>query len=310
MAPVRSFRFAVMVSNATSADAWRAKARRVEELGYSALLVVDHLGDQLAPVPALMAAFDATTRLRAGSFVFSNDYRNPAMLAKEIATLDHLSAGRVELGIGAGWLTRDYQMLGIPYDPPGTRVDRLIEAVRLIDRLFTEDSVDAAGRFYPVRGATLFPKTVQRPRPPLMIGGGGPRMLRFAARHADIVALAPQVNADGRPHVGHLTIAATAGKIATVRAAAGSRFEAIELNVIVFDAAIDGDASSLLDAVAARLKAAVTTLVDSPYFLYGSLQKIRRDLLQRRERLGVTYYAIPEKIMEPFAPLARELAAG
>lgn len=309
MSLVRSFRFSVMVSNATSAEAWRAKARRVEELGYSALLVVDHLGDQLAPVPALMAAFDATTRLRAGSFVFSNDYRNPVMLAKEIATLDHLSGGRVELGIGAGWLTRDYEILGIPYDPPAKRVDRLIEAVGLIDRLFTEPSVDSAGAWYPVRGATLFPKPVQRPRPPLMIGGGGPRMLRFAARHADIVALAPQVNADGQPHVAHLTTAATADKIEIVRAAAGSRFDALVLNVIVFDAAIDGEARSLLDGIASRLKASVATIVDSPYFLYGSLDRLRRELLQRRERLGVSYYAIPEKVMEPFAPLARELAA-
>lgn len=299
-----------MVSNATSAAAWRAKARRVEELGYDALLVVDHLGDQLAPVPALMAAFDATTRLRAGSFVFSNDYRNPVMLAKEIATLDHLSGGRVELGLGAGWMTRDYAVLGIPYDPPARRVDRLIEAVGLIDRLFTGESVDSAGSFYPVRGAKLFPRPVQQPRPPLMIGGGGPRMLRFAARLADIVALAPQVNADGQPHVAHLTTAATAEKIAIVRAAAGTRFAAIELNVIVFDAAIDGDARSLIDGVAARLKATITSVVDSPYFFYGGLDRIRRELLERRDRLGVSYYAIPEKIMEPFAPLARELAAG
>jgi len=298
-----------MVSNATSAEAWRAKARRVEELGYDVLLVTDHLGDQLAPVPALMAAFDATTRLRGGSFVFANDYRNPVMLAKELATLDHLSGGRVEIGIGAGWMTRDYRALGIPYDPPSKRVDRLIEAVRLLDRLFTEESVDATGTYYPIRGAALFPKAIQRPRPPLMIGGGGPRMLRFAARHADIVALAPQVNADGQPHVAHLTIGATADKIATVRAAAGARFDAIELNVIVFDAAITGDARSLAEAVATRFKATAAAVVDSPYFLYGSLAKLRRDLLERRERLGVSYYAIPERIMEPFAPLARELAA-
>jgi NAD(P)-dependent dehydrogenase (short-subunit alcohol dehydrogenase family) len=135
-------------------------------------------------------------------------------------------------------------------------------------------------------------------------------MLRFAARHADIVALAPQVNADGQPHVAHLTTGATADKIATVRAAAGARFDAIELNVIVFDAAITGDVSSFREAAAARFKAAAATLVDSPYFLYGSLDKVKRDLLERRERLGVSYYAIPEKIMEPFAPLARELAAG
>src|SRR5207302_3509611 len=115
----------------------------IEEIGYDTLLVTDHLTPQLAPIPAMAAALEATTRLRVGSYVFANDYRNPVMLAKEIATLDVLSGGRAELGLGAGWYQRDYDMLGIPYDPPAKRVSRLIEAVALIDRLFAEDSVDA-----------------------------------------------------------------------------------------------------------------------------------------------------------------------
>lgn len=298
-----------MATRADSAAEWRAKARRIEELGYQVLLMPDHLSPQLAPVPALMAALDATTTLRAGSFVFANDYRNPVMLAKEIATLDVLSGGRVEFGLGAGWATRDYEMLGIPYDPPARRVDRLIEAARLIDRLFTEDTVDSGGAHYPVRGAKLRPRPLQRPRPPVMIGGGGPRMLAFAARHADIVALAPQVNADGQPKVADLTTGATERKIARLRTAAGTRFAALELNAIVFDAGVTDEPRTFLDAAATRMKAAITQVVDSPYFLYGALGDLRRQLLARRDRLGITYYAIPEKVMEPFAPLARELRA-
>ena len=144
--PVRPFRFAITTTRADSGAEWRGKARRVEELGYDTLLLTDHLTQQLAPIPAMAAALEATTTLRVGSYVFANDYRNPLMLAKEVATLDHLSGGRVELGLGAGWSVRDYEMLGIPYDRPGVRVSRMMEAVRLLDRLFAEDTVDASGQ--------------------------------------------------------------------------------------------------------------------------------------------------------------------
>lgn len=304
---MRPFRFAIMATTAPDAAVWRAKARRVEELGYDVLLMPDHLGPQLAPTPALMAAADATMRLRIGSFVFANDYRNPVMLAKEAATLDVLSAGRLEFGLGAGWNTRDYEQLGIAYDPPAVRVARMAEAIRLIRRLWTEEAVEHSGAHYTVRGVKLLPKPVQSPCPPIMIGGGGPTMLRLAARHADIVALAPQVNAEGGPHLAHLAAGATADKIATVRAAAGERFASLELNVIVFDAAVTGDRSSFAASVAARLKGAAAGVIDSPYFLFGSLDQIRADLLARRERFGISYVALPEKVMEAFAPLAQEL---
>ena len=304
---IRPFRFAITSSSAASGEEWRAKARRIEELGYDTLLVTDHLTPQLAPIPAMAAALEATTRLRVGSYVFSNDYRNPLMLAKEIATLDVLSGGRVELGLGAGWYVRDYEMLGIPYDPPGTRVSRMIESVRLMDRLFTEDVVDASGRFYTLRGAKLLPKPVQRPRPPLMIGAGGPRMLRFAAEHADIVALNPQFNADGQPIVADLVRGSVEHKIERLRAEAGERLGQVELNIFIVDAGVSDEPRSLFDAVATRLKGAVAQLVDSPFFLYGSITDLRRQLLARRERLGISYIGLPEKVMEPFAAVVREL---
>jgi probable F420-dependent oxidoreductase len=304
---VRSFRFAITATRAESGDAWRAKARRIEELGYDVLLITDHLTQQLAPIPAMAAALEATTRLRVGSYVFANDYRNPVLLAKEIATLDVLSGGRVELGLGAGWYVRDYEMLGLPYDGPAARVSRMEEAVRLIDRLFAEETVDASGRYYTVRGAKLLPKPVQRPRPPLMIGGGGPRILRFAAEHADIVALNPRFTADGQPVLADLTTGEVERKLARLRELVGDRLEAVELNVFVVDAGVTDEPRSLFDAMATRLKGAAAHLVDSPFFLYGSTADLKRTLLERRARLGVTYYGLPDRATEAFAPLVREM---
>lgn len=304
---IRPFRFAITSSGAASGDEWRANARRIEELGYDTLLVTDHLTPQLAPVPAMAAALEATTRLRVGSYVFSNDYRNPLMLAKEIATLDVLSGGRVELGLGAGWHVRDYEMLGIPYDPPATRVSRLMESVRLMDRLFAEDAVDASGRFYTVRGARLLPKPVQRPRPPLMIGAGGPRMLRFAARHADIIALNPQFTADGQPVVADLTRGSVERKLEGLRRETGARLAQVELNIFIVDAGVTDAPRSLFDAVATRMKGAAAQFVDSPFFLYGSAADLARQLLERRERFGISYIGLPAKAIEPFAAVVKEL---
>lgn len=301
---MRPFRFAVTTTRADSGAEWRAKARRIEDLGYDTLLVTDHLTQQLAPIPAMAAALEATTTLRVGSYVFANDYRNPLMLAKEIATLDHLSGGRVDFGIGAGWYARDYEMLGIPYDRPGVRVSRLIEAVRLLDRLFSEDTVEASGSFYTVRDARLLPR---RPRPPLMIGAGGPRMLRFAAQHADIIALNPQFSADGHPILADLTAGATERKLVRIRAALGARLAAVELNIFIIDAGVTDRPRSSFEAIGTRLKGAAAQLVDSPFFLYGSLADLKRQILERRDRLGITYIGLPEKAVEPFAPLVRDL---
>ncbi len=282
-------------------------ARRAEDLGYDVLLVTDHMGAQLAPIPALMAAADATTRLRIGSFVFANDYRNPVMLAKEIATLDVLSGGRVEVGIGAGWSTRDYRELGIPYDAPAVRVSRLEESVALLKRLLSEESVDHVGDHYSVRGARVLPRPMQRPHPPLMIGGGGPRVLRLAAREADIVTFAPQVNARGRPRLDALTEKALAQRVMRFRAVAGERLEHIELNVFVFDAAVTDRARSLMGAVTAHLRRAANSLVPTPFVLYGSRSSLRELIVERRERLGLSYISVPGNAMREFAPIVAEL---
>lgn len=303
----RPFRFAVTARFTRSGSHWRDVARRAEDLGYDVLLVTDHMGAQLAPVPALMAAADATTRLRVGSFVFANDYRNPVMLAKEVATLDVLSAGRVELGIGAGWSIRDYRELGIPYDAPGVRVSRLEESVGLLRRLLSEETVDHAGEHYTVRGAKVLPRPLQRPHPPLMIGGGGPRVLRLAAREANIVTFAPQVNASGRPRIDALTEKALGERVVRFRGFAGERTERIELNVFVFDAAVTDRARPLMAAVSARLRTAANGLLRSPYVLYGSRSSLQELLLERRERLGISYISVPGNAMREFAPIVAEL---
>src|SRR4029077_243640 len=186
----------------------------------------------------------------------------------------------------------------------------MIEAVRLIDRLFAEESVDASGTFYTVHGAKVLPKPIQRPRPPLMIGAGGPRMLRFAAAHADIVALNPQFDANAQPVVSDLTRGQTERKLARLRAEAGARMDAVELNIFIIDAGVTDEPRSLFDGVATRLKGAAAQIVDSPFFLYGSLADLERQLIARRERLGITYFGLPEKAMEPFAPLVQELGGS
>lgn len=297
---MRPFRFGVTFTGPTSRERWAARARRAEALGYDVLLMPDHLGKQFAPVPALMAAADATSRLRIGSFVFANDYRRPFMLAMEVATLDVLSGGRIELGLGAGWSTRDYQRLGLPYDAPGVRVGRLLESVRLLKRLFAGETVEHAGPHYRARRARLVLRPLQRPRPPVMIGGGGARMLGIAAREADIVALLPQVDARGWHRVSEIGGRATAAKVERVRAAAGERFERVELNVVVADADVGGPI--------AQLKRLATRGLDSPYLLYGSDRQLRDDLRRRREMLGLTYYVVPGRLMERFAPVVAALA--
>src|SRR6266566_4913033 len=294
-----------MVSRARSAEHWREVAKRAEALGYDTLLMPDHITDQLAPMPALAAAAAATTTLRVGSFVFDNDYRNPVMLAKEATTLDLLSGGRLEFGIGAGWSRRDYQQLGIPYDTPKVRVDRMEEAVVLIKRLWTEAKVTHEGPHYRVRDAVVLPRPTQRPHPPLMIGGGGPRMLRIAARAAQIVAIAPTLNPTGGLKLRTVTVGSVEKRIATLRRS--PRFSELELNVIVFDAQVTDAARSLVDALTARLKSGLTSVVDTPFFMYGSRASLVEDLLARRERLGISYVALPGRAMRAFGPVVAAL---
>ena len=185
----RPFRFGVATGSARSHAEWAGRARRAEELGYATLVVADHLATGLAPLSALAVAAEATTSLRIGSLVFCNDFRHPALLAREAATLDLLSDGRFEFGLGAGYLPDDYTQLGLAFDTPGTRISRLEEAIQLIVRLWTEESVTFTGTSYTFTQMQGKPRPLQRPYPPLYIGGTAKRILSLAARYADSVGI-------------------------------------------------------------------------------------------------------------------------
>ncbi len=302
------FRFAVQQASASNAGDWSALARRAESLGYDLLVMPDHLNHQFSPFAALAAAAAATTRLRISAFVFANDYRHPLMLAREAATLDVLSGGRFEMGMGAGWMTSDYRGLGMTYDLPPRRIDRLEEAIPLVKRLLAGETVTHHGEHYQMERASAGVPTVQRPRPPLAIGAGGPRMLRLAALEAEIVGLVPGFSERGWPLFGQTTEKATAEKIAVIKEAAGERFEDLELNIWVSHAGLAGSGNSIRGSAWAATAGAATAVYGSPYVLYGRLGPLRDRLLRRRDALGISYYTVPSRSMESMAPLVEALA--
>jgi probable F420-dependent oxidoreductase len=302
------FRFGICGWAARDAEAWQTLARRAEALGYDAFVMPDHLGGQLSPIAALATAAAVTSRITIGAWVFANDFRHPLVLAREAATLDILSNGRLELGLGAGWRLSDYRSLGRSYDRAGLRIDRLEESIRIIKRLLRGERVDHAGTHYQLKGATVGRRPVQRPYPRLAIGGGGPRILRLAAREADIVGLLPKFNTRGRPTIGEATDAATEKKVALLREAAGERFERLELSVWVADADLI-EVRRPLAAVSAATKSLAPWIVGgSPYVLYGTVSGLREQLLRRRERAAISYYMWPAGSMEAMAPLVAELS--
>jgi probable F420-dependent oxidoreductase len=306
----RPFRFGVQLSRAASAEAWATTARRVEELGYSTLLIPDHFEDQLAPLIALQAAADATSTLRIGTLVLDNDYRHPVVLAKELATLDLLSNGRLEIGIGAGWMRSDYEHAGIPYDRPGVRIARLAEGLAVLKGAFTEGPFSFSGTHYTVRDYDGQPKPVQRPHPPFLLGGGGRRMLELAAREADIVGVNFSL-AEGavNPKVAQTgTAAATAEKLHWIRDAAGARFDAIELNVTVFFTAVTDDRESLAQRISPGFGLPPEEVLASPHVLAGTIDQMVETLQQRREEFGFSYVVFSGEVFEQLAPVVQRLA--
>ncbi|MGH2385105.1 MAG: TIGR03621 family F420-dependent LLM class oxidoreductase, partial [Candidatus Limnocylindria bacterium] len=298
---MQPFRFAVYTNNSDDVDRWTAFARRVEALGYAALYVTDHLSRQLAPTAALAAAAAVTSTLRIGPYVLANDFRHPLIVAREAATLDRLSGGRLDLGLGAGWKRGDYRQLGLAYDRPAVRIDRMIESLGIIKRLLGGDEVTHEGRFYRLDRARVQPAPIQRPHPRIMLGGGGPRVLAVAAREAQIVSFVPQFSATGRPMARHATESALAKRVAQVRSAAGTRFDELELNIFVGDAGVVGGPQPLSSSLGALVKSAGPAIAGgSPYLLYGTIDQLREAMLRRRERTGVSSYGIPARVMESF----------
>jgi probable F420-dependent oxidoreductase len=306
----RIFRFAVQANAPPAGLDWTAFARRIEAIGYGGLVMADHVvGSGLSPFPALAAAATATTTLRVGTLVLDNDFRNPLLLAREAATVDVLSNGRLEFGIGAGWNDRDNHSLGISYDPPRVRVERLAEAVPLLKRLWADEEVTHAGTYYRHDRARSGPSPVQRPHPPLLIAGGGDRILELAAREADIVGVVPRTNRDGSPDRAAYSWETALDRFAYVHRLLGDRLARVELNTMVFGLTVTDDRPAAIAELAARLPGAPAEMIDgSPFFLVGSLAEIRAQLLRTREVFGVSYFNVRGEHVEAFAPLARELS--
>jgi probable F420-dependent oxidoreductase len=308
--PTRPFRFGVQANHAADASGWRDLARRSEDLGYSVLTMPDHFTEQFAPIPALMAAADATTTLRVGALVWDNDYRHPTVLAKELATVDLLSHGRVEIGLGAGWMTSDYDQTGIPLDSPGVRIDRMVEGLSIIRQAFASGPFDHHGEHYRVTGYEGWPKPVQQPAPPVLIGGGGPRMVRVAARHADIVGINPTMTAGvvGPEAIASMTAEAVDSKVEMAREAAGDRLTTIEWNLRAFLVNVTDDADSAIAGLSSAMGVTEEMVRCSPFALIGPPAKLVEDLLDRRERWGFSYVIVGAEDVDSFAPVVAELA--
>ena len=308
---MRPFRFGVNVRTTGSSAAWADKARRVEALGYAVLLVPDHLSELLAPMPGLTAAAAATTRLRVGTAVLNNDFRHPVLVAREAATVDMLSAGRLELGLGAGHMQSEYEQAGLVFDPGATRVERLAESVTLIKRLLEGESVTFAGQHYRVSGHTIHPHPVQRPRPPIFIGGNAPRLLAVAAREADIVGLTGIMFRQGgrAVDVSDCRAAVVDERVRFVRETAGARAAGLELNALV-QRVIETDdrhkAAAALPGAYSQL--APEEILASPYLLIGTVDQMVADLEARRERWGISYVVTHEAYMDALAPVVARLS--
>ena len=312
---MRPFRFLAEVGEVESAAALRERARRAESLGYSAMVIPDHLVIPLGPIATLATVAAATTRLRIGTFVINNDLRHPMVLAQELATLDLLSDGRLEVAIGAGWNVAEYTAAGIAFDGSPTRTARLEESVAILKGLFAEGRFSYAGVYYTITDAEGVPKPVQRPHPPFFIGGGGRRTLSLAGREADIVGLAPRIQSGTtRVDPRSLTVEAAVEKLTWVREAAGARFADLEINAypsqfpsLITDRA-RAEATERAAAITARAGIEITTdeLMASPHQYIGTVDALCEKLVELRERLGISSFMLGD--VDEMAPIVERLA--
>ncbi len=308
--PVKPFRFGIQAHGAPDAATWVALAKKAEANGFDVLTMPDHFTDQLAPVPALMAAADATTSLRVGALVWDNDYKHPVVLAKEVATMDVLSNGRVELGMGAGWMVSDYEQAGMSYDSPGVRIDRMIEGIEVMRQCFADGKANFSGTHYTVTNYDGLPKPVQKPGPPLLIGGGGKRVLTYAARFADIIGINATLTAGavGPEAISTMTAAAVDDKVDIVRSAVGTRLDHVEMNIRAFMVNVTDDAQGAMERLAKGIGVETSMIAETPFALMGPPSKLVEDLLARRERWGFSYVIVGGEDVDSFAPVVAQLA--
>ena len=274
------------------------------------LTMPDHFTDQLAPVPALMSVADATTKLRVGALVWDNDYKHPVVLAKELATMDMLSDGRLELGIGAGWMISDYEQSGIPYERAGLRIDRMIEGIDVMKGCFAQGAFSYAGKHYTITNYDGLPKPLQAPCPPILIGGGGKRVLTYAAQVADIIGINATMSAGavGPEAISTMTAEAVDGKVDIIRDTAGDRFNHVEMNIRAFLVNITDDAAGAISRLAAGMGVEESMVAETPFALMGPPSKLIEDLIARRERWGFSYVIVGGEDVEKFAPVVAALS--
>lgn len=310
MARNRPFRFGIQATGTYSRAEWTELAKAVEDSGASTLTIADHFDQQMAPFTALMAAADATTTLRLGTVVICNDFRHPAIVAKEAATLDLLSNGRFELGLGAGWLTSDYQQVGLRLERPSLRIERLSEALTLIKTLFQTEPVHFSGKHYQVDGLVNSPSPAQAPHPPIMVGGGGEKILRLAAREANIVALnidlrSGAIDENAGPSA---TSRATTQKLDWIKESAGDRYRELELQVRVHLAEVTNDRQAIAELLAPAFGLSTDEALVTPHALVGSTEEIVEQLLRQREEWDISYIGLSADALGKLAPVITALA--
>jgi probable F420-dependent oxidoreductase len=311
---VKPFRFLADAFDARSARELGERARAAEDLGVTTFVLPDHLVPQLAPIPYLATVAALTERLRIAAFVHNNDLRHPAVLAQDLATLDVLSGGRLDVAIGAGWNQPEYRAIGIPFDPIRVRQARLTEAIAVIKGCFREGAFSLAGEHYTITDHDGQPKPVQKPHPPFLIGGGGRRTLELAAREADIVGLAPRILSGQRGDPSSITWAATEEKLEWVRDVAGERFESLEFNVypsqwpVVVTDDLHGEARKVVDSLRDRTGQELTEgdVIDSPHIFIGSIDRFVDKFSELRERLGINSFLVGS--LDELGPVVERLA--
>jgi probable F420-dependent oxidoreductase len=313
---MRPFRFLADVHEIVTGRELADRARRAEQLGYHTLVLPDHLIGQLSPVVAMATVAAATSTLRVAAFVLNNDLRHPAVLAQDLASIDVLSEGRLDIAIGAGWNKPEYEAIGLRFDPTPVRQARLAESITVLKGLFSGAPFSFTGEHYTITDYAAEPVPVQRPHPPFFIGGGGRRTLTLAGREADVVGLAPRILANSTVDAASLTLAAAREKIDWVRAAAGERSEALEFNIypstwpVTVTDDLHGEARRVVDHLRSRTGVELTEdeVIDSPHLFIGSVDRLVEKFLQLREELGITSIMLGE--IDELLPVLERLSGA
>lgn len=310
---MQPFRFGINIRNAKSRAEWQETARKIEDLGYSTLTLPDHLTELIAPMPALVSAAEATTTLRVGTNVLNNDLRHPVLVAREAAAVDLLTDGRLQLGLGAGSIQAEYEQAGLGFDRGRTRVERLAEAVTIIKGLLKGQEVTFAGQHYRIAGHTIGVLPIQRPHPPILIGGNGPSLLALAAREADIVGLSGLTFRKGGalpPDVSGWRVSGLDERMRLVREAAGEeRYARLEINALVQRVIVTDDRRGAAEELSGRFpQLTPDEILRSPYVLIGSVDQMVEDIQAHRKRWGISYYVVHEPYLDDFAPVVARLA--